>query len=129
MEYPKSNVRLRFGDFSFVPRDDSLFAIFIYLQPVPRHRSTFYAAFAKSLVSSPCIDLLPVVFALGRPALTGIQCYKANDLHIAGNVEERISDSEREAAEKVINDTSVGCVHTVWGYRAIPRLANEITPA
>ncbi len=125
-EYPKTNTRLRFGDFCFVPREDTRFAIFVYLQPVPKSRMAFYGAFAQCVLDSADISGLPTNVSLGTPAMNRVECYRENGLSLVGNIADRIAELDKAAAETVISSSGVGAVSIVWGYLTLPRHANEV---
>ena len=123
---PKSTVKMRFGDFCFVPRDDGRFALFIYICPQEKSRSYFHGALATSLVEVAQLDAVPSEIEIGEHALVHVQCFRENSTPISGNLGGRLSQEVFSRVSKAVHSVEIGSKHRVWGHKTIVRYANTI---
>jgi len=123
---PKSNLKLKFGDYSFVKRDDGQMALFIFICPKEGSRNYFYGAFANELISHPNANLLPTNLSPGDHALIHSKCYRECNLSIDGNLAAKLDSSVLPNIEEKIQNMNIGSKHRVWGYKVLLKHANKI---
>ena len=124
--FPKSNVKVKPGDFCFVRREDGRVALFIYLCARLRSRSYFYGALADAVLEAPEVDLIPDQVSVGEHALLHIKCFRENGTPIVGNMLKHLESRLLADVERQVSDMNVGATHRVWGYRTIVKRANEL---
>jgi hypothetical protein len=125
-EFPRSTARMQSGDYCWIPREDGLFAAFIYLFPRRNSRSYFFGALATSLVPTPEEKRFPGRVDIGPHALLHIKCFKENGTPITGNLTSRLYGPFLEALEIASHRHEVGDVSRVWGWQTIFTEANAI---
>jgi hypothetical protein len=123
---PVSTLKLRPGDFCFVPRDDGRFVPFAYLCSMRQKRSCFQGGILEAVVNEPSVESLPRTLKVRDYALVHIKCFKENNTPIVGNVAERIGVEALQATERNAHDFSVGARSRVWGHLTILKYANQV---
>lgn len=121
--YPKSNVKLKLGDFCWVQRDGGGYVPFVFIQKVTCSRSYFHGAILNTCVDEKNAGLLKSGLKILSHAQLHIQCYEKNETPIIGNLRDKLSESSLEETKEEIN---CSCKSYVWGYRAIFRRASQV---
>ena len=124
--FPASTAKLRPGDVCFIPRADGSYVPFVFVGTPAKSRSAFYGALGSTRVETPTLERLPPTFALLRPALVHVSCYKENNTPVVGNVADRVGQLSLEAAAAAVNSSALGSVSKVWGYNTIVKYANAV---
>ncbi len=123
---PRSNAGLDVGDTCFIRRDDGRHVPFVYVGKRDSERLYFFGAFGALTVATPQLSELPPNVTLGDPALVHVKCYSENDTPIVGNILDRLDPAHLERMAAGIQNSGVGHVTRVWGWRTLRKKANDI---
>jgi|GEM_PF-2032822 len=123
---PKSTVKLKEGDFCFIPRSDGKYVPFVYLFPYSG-RAGFYGGIINSVVSIPDVSELPAHLEIRYHAVLHISCFKENNTPIVGNIVGRLDSKVLRKIRADISNMKVGSTISSWGYKTIFKYANEIS--
>ena len=117
---PKTSVKLKRGDYAFLPRDDGRFVPIVFLDHVPKRRVTFYGALLDLVLDKPFIDADGPRLKLGELAMIDIDAFGAANAPVVGNLLTRLDEMHIRAQ---LEQHTQGLV---WGKLTPLRYANAL---
>ena len=122
--YPKSNIKLKLGDFCWIGREDGGHVPFVFIQKVARSSKYFHGAILNTRADEKDIELLKSGLKVLSHAQLHIECFKKNNTPIVGNLLDKLSKTSLDETEHEINFSTKSYV---WGYQTIFKYANQVT--
>lgn len=119
---PKTNVKMRFGDYWPVQRDDGDFGFCVFLEPWAHLRKGIVIALLDLVSDSPIVDEHGPILRLVEAGNTNVETFPATSTSVVGNIASRI---DRARVDELLAQLAVES--HVWGIKVPPMRANLLT--
>ncbi len=123
---PKSNIKLKTGDYSLIKRIDGKYVPFVFLYPVKDKTKYFYGCILECLLENNDVEEIIPMQVIKEFALIPITFFSAHYIEIKGNIENKISGESIQKVKNEINSNYVGKESLVWGINMPIKKANEV---
>jgi hypothetical protein len=107
---PKSNAKMRFGDYWPLRREDGDFGFCVFLEPWAHLRKGIVIGVLDIVSERPLLDPDGPVIALVEAANTRVETFNATSSSVVGNVADRV---DRDAVDAFRGELKA--VSRVWG--------------
>ena len=118
---PKSNVKLKRGDYAYLQRADGRYAVLVNLAPAQTTRSAIWGALLANVCEGPSLPAGTSPLPVAMMALMHIEVFAKNAAPIVGNLDARLDQGDVERRLEVTVQRNRVC-----GWRAVARLAGEL---